>query len=128
IFSELRPVACVEAALQPLDLVAHSVEQAALFLHALEATNGIGGAAVTNQSFEDGSRIRFHRQRSRGATPADCVGVRARVTRTTGADIVVELEGKLQGSQLRMLSRLLRGDLVYGNAGEQIRTLRAFGR
>ena len=109
-----------------LHLPDHGVQNAALFIDALQAFGSV--SAVAKQAGEDHARIDFHRQRRGGRAPRNGVHVGATEADVAGAHQSAEiLGGQFERRQRRFLADLLRGHLIDGHARLDIGAIGALG-
>src|SRR5438093_318269 len=76
------------------------------------------------QPLSGNARVADHRQRLVGRRPTDRVGVRARVAVGAAARLVHVLDAQLHRRDRRVLAVLLRENLIDGDAGVQVGSLR----
>ncbi len=85
-------------------------------------------AGLAEDAFESDARIGLHGQRRGGRAPGDRIHVGAAEAGRAAADIAGEIFGReLHGRQRRVLTDLLRDDLIDGGIGENVLTLGALG-
>ena len=117
---ELDPVARAQVLAEPRHLGRHHVEQAAVVPPGGEPRRGVGGAAGAEQPLEDGAGVAGHRQRRRGAAPAQGVGVGAAVAGVARPRPVRRLERELERRELGLLPEHAGRDLVHRDAGPDV--------
>ena len=117
---QLHLVAGAQLFAQPRRLGRHHVEQAAVVPPGGQPGRGVGGAAGAEQPLEDGARVAGHRQRGRGAAPAQGVGVGAAIAGVARPGPVGRLQRQLERGELRLLAEHAGRDLVHRDAGPDV--------
>src|SRR5678815_1018577 len=87
IFVDPRLIARAKVFLQTCNLLGDGIQKALVLTQSRFALPGIGGSRVTEQFFEDGTRIPLHRQRLCRASPRNRVRVRAAEDSRAGAGV-----------------------------------------
>ena len=124
ILADPRAITRPELSLETRDVFIEPIEEAGPFpQRSLSVRNA---AAFAEQALENNSRMRFRRQRRRRRRPREIILVNTGVAIVALADHLHQVHRELQRRQLRLLTDVLRGDLIDRGSQVVVRAFRQF--
>ena len=122
VLAESCAIGRTQRVVEPPHRLSDVIQNASILLAARGAL--LGRCADAEQLIEHQPRIANHRQRLAWRSPADRIGVRARIPVEATAGLIDVLDAQLHRGDWRLLTELLRHQLVERRASLQVRSLR----